>query len=445
MPIYTSTKRLYSPMGRPFLSEKIPITSGLYAWYDANSFSGTTWFDKSGNGRNASVTRGTVTKISTTGNGASKTFNALQGGTGDGIQFPTDVLPSTYTLFHVTRYQGSTSARIITGINNNWLSGHWNGYSGVAYHEGWITQSSRTTAGNNWVLSTDQNSLYRGNRTTHGTSGGSLSTRLSVNAGVNSEYSAWQCSEVIVYNRTLSFSEYVQVEEFLNDKYGLDLYYTGNIVTSGLALHLNVMNVDSYPNSGTTLYDLSGNSINASGSSSLSMQQISREQAYNTASTSILNTDTHSLFFAIHIDGSTGTWDKIFGYTPSGTDRSPGIWRWPSTRRIHWRYDPNNTGADFSTNAVGNDAGTEFSPFVWYYVGVVKNGSTATSYVNGYSVGSQTVSNPKTAGNSTIQIFPGYTGSTAGIRNLQVYTRALSSAEVLQNYNSFYPELKYSL
>lgn len=442
MPIYSSTQRIFSPMGRA-PQDQLPPIANLFARYTADSFSGSTWSDISGNGRNATVTRGTVSKVSTTGNGSSKTFNTLQGGTGDGIQFPTDVLPSTYTLFHVTRYQGSTNARIFTGINNNWLSGHWNGYSGVAFHEGWLTQSGRTVFSNDWIISSDQNSLYRGNAVSYGWSGGSASTRLSVNAG-SGEFSAWQCAEVIVYNRSLSLNEMLLMEQYLATTYGIQAFSTSSVNTSGLTLHLNARNISSYSGSGTTLVDLSASSLNATGPSALNGQFIAQNQNYNTASTSILNTDVHTILFSIQINGTTGTWDKIFEYAPSGTDRSPGVWRWPSTRRIHWRYDPNNTGADFSTNAIGNDAGTEFVPNTWYYVGVTKNGSTATSYVNGVSLGTQTVSNPKTSGNATIRLFPGYTGSTSMIRHVHIYNRALSQPEISANFQSIFPEIKYA-
>lgn len=258
MPLYSSTIRTYSPMGRPQKS-RLPVTNGLFAWYDADSFSGTTWFDKSGNGRNGTVSRGTVNRVSTTGNGASRTFNALQGGTGDGIQFPSDVLPSTYTLFHVTRYQGSTNARIVTGINNNWLSGHWGGLSGVAFHEGWLTQSVNSHEYNNWVISSDQVNLYRGNMVMRGNSGGTQSTRLSINAGAFSEHSAWQCAEVIVYNRALSESEIIQVETYLDVRYGLGLTTsTLPIPRIGLSVYLDASNTSSYSGSGNSWNDLSG-------------------------------------------------------------------------------------------------------------------------------------------------------------------------------------------
>jgi len=237
--------------------DNLPVP-GVFARYTADSFVGTTWQDISGNGRNASVSRGTVTKTSTTGNGAAKTFSTLQGSVNDGILFPADVLPATYTLFHVTRYTGGTKGRIFTGLSNNWLSGFWKDNTAAAFHEGWLTNyNQRRVFQNNWVISTDQNSLYRGNAITYGTSGGSASTRLTVNAGVNTEYSDWQCSEVIVYDRTLTATEYQRVESYLNFKYGTDIY--GTIIPSSPYLTLDAADTSSYPGSGVVWYDTSGN------------------------------------------------------------------------------------------------------------------------------------------------------------------------------------------
>lgn len=244
--------------------DSLPVPD-VYARYTADSFIGTTWYDTSGNGRNGSVSRGTVTKVSTTGNGASKTFNTLQGGTTDGILFPTDVLPATYTLFHISRYNGATRARILNGNGNNWLSGHWGGYSGIAYHVGWLTQYNETQHGSKWVMSSDQNGLYRANMVQRSTSaGGSATTRLGVNSSPDyPEYSDWQCAEIIVYNRTLSASEIVQVETYLDQKYGFG--FTGSslaIPKIGLSSYVDASIAASYPGSGNVWYDLSGNGRN---------------------------------------------------------------------------------------------------------------------------------------------------------------------------------------
>jgi hypothetical protein len=211
----------------------------------------------------------------------------------------------------------------------------------------------------------------------------------------------------------------------------------GSVIRNGLVLHYDTTNPASYPGSGTTLFDLSASALNATGSTAISNQSLAWNQTYSTASTSILNTDVHSIFFSIQINGTTGNWDKIFEYAPSGTDRSPGIWRWPNNRSLHWKYDPGNSAPEwFNLNGPSNNLGQEFAINTWYYVGVVKNGANLSYYVNGNLVGTGTGSNPKTAGNSAIRLFPGYGGSTAFMRHVHIYNRALTTDEVFGNYRT---------
>jgi hypothetical protein len=131
------------------------------------------------------------------------------------------VLPTLYTLFHVAKYVGPTRGRIFNGTNSNWLSGFHSNKSGVAYHNTlWITQNTNNVHGDNWVISSDQGSLYRslGVNRTVATGGGS--TTLSINGtNITNEPSDWAVSEVIVYDRELSTSEIEQVESYLYQKY----------------------------------------------------------------------------------------------------------------------------------------------------------------------------------------------------------------------------------
>jgi hypothetical protein len=155
----------------------------------------------------------------------------LYGSQSDGIQFPTSVLSTNqnYTLFHVAKYYGPfkplSRGRIFDGITVNWLSGFHAGKSGVAYHDKWMTQSSADLHGNDWIISTDSNNIYRSygiNR--HNTTGG-VSSGFSINYGAytganyTSETSDWAVAEVIVYNSVLSASNYEQVEDYLMAKY----------------------------------------------------------------------------------------------------------------------------------------------------------------------------------------------------------------------------------
>jgi len=207
---------------------KLPPVSGMYAWYTGDSWDGFQWTDLSGNNRHATTVVGTINQTTVTGNGADSTFPVIYGNTTAGITFPTSVLPSTFTLFHVARYNGSSEQRIFDGATANWLSGFWSGNAGAAYHDGWITSQVdyHTT---NWVISTDQNSKYRsksknansGNYYEH-TGGGGSSKQLTINNGhYTGERSDWMVAEIIVYNSTLSSTDYNAVEQYLEEKYGI--------------------------------------------------------------------------------------------------------------------------------------------------------------------------------------------------------------------------------
>ena len=155
----------------------------------------------------------------------------LYGSQSDGIQFPTSVLNTNqnYTLFHVAKYYGAlkpaSRKRIFDGITVNWLSGFHADKSGVAYHNKWMTPTT-DLHGNDWVISTDSNNIYRSygiNR--HNTTGG-VSSGFSINYGAytgastnTNETSDWAVAEVIVYNNVLSASDYEQVEDYLMAKY----------------------------------------------------------------------------------------------------------------------------------------------------------------------------------------------------------------------------------
>lgn len=215
---------------------------------------------------------------------------------------------------------------------------------------------------------------------------------------------------------------------------------TGQIVRDNIQLYLDAGLSQSYPGSGTSWNDLSGNGLNATGTAAnIASSGAISGASWSTASTSILNTDTHSIFFMLKMnstgtypEGYTGNWEKIFSYNAGGSDRTPGVWRYPSERRIHWRYDPSNTGVDFYSTS----GGTPFALNTWHYVGVTKNGSSALAYVNGVNVNSATVSSPKTAGNASIIINQAYTNPLNNINCLVVYNRVLSATEIAQNFQA---------
>ena len=200
-----------------------PVPSGLIAKYSGDSWDGATLIDETGSGHHSTATRGTINTTTE----ANTPLKMIYGGITAGIQFPTAILPTPYTLFSVARYNGGNRQRIIDGINNNWLSGHWWGNTCVAFHEGWITSETANQLGTAWILSTDQRNLYRGNKTTYGTSGGTQDCRLSIHYGTyttpsnSTERSDWAVYAILVYNRQLDSTEYTAVENYLSSLYGI--------------------------------------------------------------------------------------------------------------------------------------------------------------------------------------------------------------------------------
>jgi hypothetical protein len=189
-----------------------PSADGLVGYYTANSFNVVTkvWNDLSGQCNHATETSGTFSV--TQEPGASP---YIQGGTSSWIKFPSAVLPSTYTLFYVARYNGAAKGRIFNGMSSNWLSGFHGGRAGVAHHNCWITPQT-DLHGSNWIMASDRMNSFRSNGVERKNSNSCVSSnRLSINTAEQSDFAV---QIVLVYNRRLEDSEVNLVENWLNLK-----------------------------------------------------------------------------------------------------------------------------------------------------------------------------------------------------------------------------------
>ena len=154
----------------------------------------------------------------------------LSGANTSVLIWPLSILPPTYTLFHIAKYNNAgvngARKRIFTGnsAGSDWLSGFWEGITGVAYHEGWLTPGT-DCCGYNWVLSTDQNGLYRANGVQKSNSAAFLGySQLGINSAGGSygpELSDWAVAAAVVFNRALSAIEITTMENWLSQLYGL--------------------------------------------------------------------------------------------------------------------------------------------------------------------------------------------------------------------------------
>jgi hypothetical protein len=216
----------------------------------------------------------------------------------------------------------------------------------------------------------------------------------------------------------------------------------GNIVTNGLVLNLDAANPRSYPQpyNGTVWADLSGN-----GNTGV----LTNGAAYNaTNGGSIVfdgTNDSVNLSQSNTIDVNSLTWSGWFNGIYSaqraflfignavGQAISPykifiGTIVQSGQNRLRINY--NNVATVNLSNLVDNNT---------YNLSITYNGTTTIMYVNGVAIGSSTAM----SGNLNSKTYA-YIGSTAQsseffsgkIYNTYLYNRALSSSEVLQNFNA---------
>jgi hypothetical protein len=252
------------------------------------------------------------TSIENTILNSSSPLPSLYGPTSASITWPTGVLPSNYSMFHLAKYQKPSKGnygRILQGATINWLSGFWTGgLSGVAYHGSWITQNSLSAHGTNWVLSTDENNLYRSLGRTRGTTTGGASDTLAINAGAFAAESAdFTFQALMVYNRTLNATEYQMVEDYLANRFKIPVP-----PQEGLALSLDAS--DYFTTDGTTWTDRSPNgrnfTLSATGAyvstGAFPYMALSANRA--TIATAVTSGTYNTLIVFSTIKNSTGNW-----------------------------------------------------------------------------------------------------------------------------------------
>lgn len=207
----------------------------------------------------------------------------------------------------------------------------------------------------------------------------------------------------------------------------------GIYVTSGLLMNLDAGNGISYPGSGTTWYDLSGNGKNGTltnGSTfsypnnSIQLDGVDDFITFSSLVTSDANNVTMEIWFKILTFGQY----YVF-YNGNGANSGYGFafgacGASPSTLYIF-----------FGGLVCSVVSYSSMSTDTWYQAVFTRTTSPSTSnimYINGVSRSTNTTNNPNAPTTSTsMGTFPGY------ISIARIYNRALSANEVLQNYNAF--------
>ena len=205
----------------------------IHAWYDGSSIDlkYNLWIDKSGNNNIGVIINNTGIELfdgtNTTNselylNGEEIIIGTYQ----TEIIFNLELNPINHTIFNLAKYRdfdGAIKQRIVQSDYQNLFVGFWMGLSGVG-HENYFLTTQEDHFGTEWVLSTQQRQLYRGNfidLTVNGASG--LMTnihKLVINTGYHAhEASDFAMAELIVFNNNLDITEIECIENYLQNKY----------------------------------------------------------------------------------------------------------------------------------------------------------------------------------------------------------------------------------
>jgi hypothetical protein len=208
--------------------------------------------------------------------------------------------------------------------------------------------------------------------------------------------------------------------------------YYGGIVKNGLSLNVDAAKMDSYPKTGTTWTDISGNKnngtlvngpiFNSSNGGSIAFD--GTNDIINFGAFSLLTGSNFSLSFWVKLNVNNRVQVPIakdshfsiafFNNQVSYADGS------------NWNYSAFGNHSNFNTNT-------------WYNIVAVRNGTNVTLYSNSALIASLTFGGSVT-GNANNFYLGAYSGNDAffngNISLMYIYNKSLTSTEVIQNYNA---------
>lgn len=224
--------------------------------------------------------------------------------------------------------------------------------------------------------------------------------------------------------------------------------YSPNVVPSNLILYLDGRQSSSYPGSGSTWYDLSGQGNNATlynsptyDGTSLVFSGAGTAPALGTVGTVQYGQVPNGVYF--NGDFTINSWIKISAY--NNWQRIIDFGNGAGNNSVLLASTYGTTGyPGFYVTGSQFQSTQQLSYNTWYNVGATMSGTTGTIYVNGVAAGTATMN---TAVNVTRQYC--YIGRSewagdgmfqGGIGSVMIYSRALSGTEMLANFNALRSE-----
>jgi hypothetical protein len=273
----------------PFNPGSLP---GLVAWYKADSITGLSdgdyvdsdWIDSSTSGNDLTPTTTSIATWTASNPSFGNMPTVEFGGGGDYFRnaSPSN-LPvgnAAVTIYVVGSWGGTNST-----LGPRWLfgwgtsAGNWSAKAGTNEGLSFNSLSPRAISpGAPFVFSLTYNAndaltkvaTHLNGVTEESTNQGNLlpdvqAGELHVASRPSRNNEVWDghIAEILVYDTTHDTSTRQSVETYLSQKYSIPLTIPNSLVTSGLVVHLDASDPSSYPGTGTTWFDLSGNNKHA--------------------------------------------------------------------------------------------------------------------------------------------------------------------------------------
>lgn len=215
-------------------------------------------------------------------------------------------------------------------------------------------------------------------------------------------------------------------------------FYNSNIATSGLVFHFDAANKRSYPGSGTTWTDLSGNgndgtltngpSFDSDDVGSISFDGSNDYIDFGSLTPNDLiganGANTISVWF--YPDGYAQR--MIMGNGNANRFYIETFYRSGSTLVVHWGYGSSQNSSTSQAVIIHNTK--------WYNYVATYDQSTAKGYLDGVETDSVSISSKTFGGTIKIGNWQSNLYWDGRISNISIYNRALTANEILANYNS---------
>ena len=233
----------------------LPRPGNIVGRYNATSLKGTKWNDLSGKGNHitSEKIKGTLSKAE----GFKGEY--VKGTKDDGFTLPQKFENNHWSFFAVARYgsdqnqqrifvSGDTE-KIKVGDDDehtrNWLIGHHDKKTGVAYYNDWVTSKDKSVHGiRPWIRITAQHNYFATNGKSRSTdfsfdkkeqkpNNNPKSIGINVGEYMDTQSSDWNVYEILVYDTYLDTVDREKVDTYLKEKYILTDLKSGISLTGG--------------------------------------------------------------------------------------------------------------------------------------------------------------------------------------------------------------------